>query len=205
MPFDELLFTAFDKGWYKTIGAIFTSLGEIISKRTVAFMSSALKSSNISSGLVPQALLEDVIETIWFLEVVLMWLILEWSKYDWTIKSIACVVPETLLSQSKWLAFFPMFFRQYLCIVIWTSQLTPNFLRLFHYHILRFFFSVNVTLIRKKRFCYVPKKFICNSTIFGNTLKMFLDTFPSKRQIFISMYFVLLSIILGGALAKFIS
>ena len=31
MPFDELLFTAFDKDWYKTIGAIFTSLGEVTS------------------------------------------------------------------------------------------------------------------------------------------------------------------------------
>ena len=32
-------------------------------------MSSTLKSSNISSGFFPQALLEDVIEGIWFLEI----------------------------------------------------------------------------------------------------------------------------------------
>ena len=57
-------------------------------------MLSVLKSSNISFGFVPQALLEDVIEGIWFLEVVLIRLMLEWYKYDWKIKSIACLVSE---------------------------------------------------------------------------------------------------------------
>ena len=53
MPFDKLLFITFDEGWHKTLAAIFTSLGGIISKPTAFFMSSALKSSNISSGFVP--------------------------------------------------------------------------------------------------------------------------------------------------------
>ena len=44
--------------------AIFTSLEGIISKLTAFFMLSVLKSSNISSGFVPQALLEGVIEGI---------------------------------------------------------------------------------------------------------------------------------------------
>ena len=85
MPFDKLLFIAFGKGWHKTLAAIFTSLGGITSKPTVFFMSSAVKSSNISSGFVLQALLEDVIVGIWFLEIVLMRLMLEWSEYDWTL------------------------------------------------------------------------------------------------------------------------
>ena len=85
MPFDKLLFIAFGKGWHKTLAAIFTSLGGITLKPTVFFMSSALKSSNISSGFVLQALLEDVIVGIWFLEIVLMRLMLEWSEYDWTL------------------------------------------------------------------------------------------------------------------------
>ena len=51
IPFDKLLFIAFDKGWHKTLAAIFTSLGGIILKPTAFFMSSALKSSNISFGL----------------------------------------------------------------------------------------------------------------------------------------------------------
>ena len=66
MTFDKLLFPAFDKGWHKTLAAIFTSLGGFIWKPTVFFMSSPLKSSNISSEFVPRALLEDVIEGIWF-------------------------------------------------------------------------------------------------------------------------------------------
>ena len=70
-------------------------------------MSSAIESSNISSGFVPQALLEDVIKGIWFLEVVLIPIMLEWSKYDRTIKSMACLVSETLLSREKWFGFFP--------------------------------------------------------------------------------------------------
>ena len=74
--------------------AIFISLEGIISKLTAFFMLSVLKSSNISSGFVPQALLEDVIEGIWFLEVVLIRLMLEWYKCDWKIKSIACLVSE---------------------------------------------------------------------------------------------------------------
>ena len=82
MPFDKLLFIAFDKGWYKRIAAIFASLEGIISKPTACFMLSALKSSNISSGLVPNELLEDVIGEIWFLEAVLIRLMLEWYKYD---------------------------------------------------------------------------------------------------------------------------
>ena len=40
-------------------------------------MSSAIESSNISSGFVPQALLEDVIKGIWFLEAVLIPIMLE--------------------------------------------------------------------------------------------------------------------------------
>ena len=63
-PFGKLLFISFDKGLHKTLAAIFTSLRGIISKPKAFFMSSALKSSNISSGFVPQALLEDAIEGI---------------------------------------------------------------------------------------------------------------------------------------------
>ena len=66
-------------------------------------MSGALKGSNISSEFVPQTLLEDAIEGIWFLEVVLIRLMLEWSKNDWTIKSIACLVSETFLSRAKFM------------------------------------------------------------------------------------------------------
>ena len=66
-------------------------------------MSGALKGSNISSEFFPQTLLEDAIEGIWFLEVVLIRLMLEWSKNDWTIKSIACLVSETLLSRAKFM------------------------------------------------------------------------------------------------------
>ena len=95
MPFDKLLFIAFGKGWHKTLAAIFTSLGGITSKPTVFFMSSALKSSNISSGFVLQALLEDVIEGIFrnslnTIDARMIWI---WLN----IKSIACVVSETLL------------------------------------------------------------------------------------------------------------
>ena len=46
-------------------------------KPTDFFFSSALRYSNISSGFIPEALLEDLIEGIRFLEVVLMQLMLE--------------------------------------------------------------------------------------------------------------------------------
>ena len=32
---------------------------------------------------------------------------LEWFKYNWTIQSKTYVVSEILLSQAKWLGFFP--------------------------------------------------------------------------------------------------
>ena len=64
MPFDKLLFIAFDKGCHNTLAAIFKSLGGIISKPTDFFMSSALKGPNISSWIVAQTMLEDVIEEI---------------------------------------------------------------------------------------------------------------------------------------------
>ena len=86
-------------------------------------MSSSLKSSNISSGFVPQPLLEDVIKEIWFSEVVLTRLMLEWSKYDWTIKSIACLVWETLLSRAKWLVFFSKCFFENI-YVMWVEHLS---------------------------------------------------------------------------------
>ena len=53
MLFGELLYIAFDKGWHKTLAAIFTCLRGITSKLTAFFMLSALKSSNITSGFVP--------------------------------------------------------------------------------------------------------------------------------------------------------
>ena len=130
-------------------------------------MSSALKSSNISSGFVLQAVLKDVIEGILFLEAVLIRSVLEWSTYDWTIKSIACLVSE--------LDFLQMVFWQYLCNVTWTSVLILTSLWLFHYHILRLFFSINMTLIHKKRFYHAPKNFIWNIAIFKNILKIFLS------------------------------
>ena len=57
MPFDKLLFIVFEKGWHKTLAAIFASLGGIISKPIAYFFLSALKISNLSSGFVPQTLL----------------------------------------------------------------------------------------------------------------------------------------------------
>ena len=69
-------------------------------------------------------------------------------------------------SKMHW--FYSFFLRQYLCNVIWTSQLKLSSLWLFPYHILRLFFPVNMALIFKKRFYHVPTAFICNNTIFGN-------------------------------------
>ena len=62
MPFDKLLFIVFEKGWHKTLAAIFASSGGIISKPIAYFFSSALRISNLSSGFVPQTLLQYVTE-----------------------------------------------------------------------------------------------------------------------------------------------
>ena len=56
VPFD-ILFISFEIDLHKTIVAILASLGGIISKSTVFFVSSALKSLNFSSVFVPQKVL----------------------------------------------------------------------------------------------------------------------------------------------------
>ena len=64
---------------------------------------------------------------------------LEWSKYDWTIKSIACVVPETLLSQTKWLGFFSDVFStifMYCDLNISTNTEVPEIVSLSHFKII---------------------------------------------------------------------
>ena len=178
MSFDKVLFIPFDKGWHKALAAIFTSLGRIISKPTAFFVSSTFKSLNNSSGFVPQTLLGDVIEGIWFLEVVLTRLTLKWSKCDWTIKSIARVVSETILSRGKWLGFFPDAFWQYLCNVSWTSQPTLSYLWLLYYQIFMIISSPLIwPLFVRKSFIMLQKFLFVITPVLEIFLRYFLIHF----------------------------
>ena len=55
---------------------------EVPLSRCEAFYVKCTQNFKYFSGFVPQALLQDVVEHIWFLEVVLIGSMLEWSKYD---------------------------------------------------------------------------------------------------------------------------
>ena len=77
--------------------------------------------------------------------------------------------------------------------VIVTSKMTLHFSRCFfdNIYVMELKVSantVNMTLICKKRFYHAPKIFIRNSTIFGNSLKIFLNTFLSKRHIYFFVF-----------------
>ena len=60
-------------------------------------------------------------------------------------------------------------------------------------------------LFVRKGFIMLQKIFIWNSTILGNIVKIFLNTFLPKTRTFISLYFVLLFILFGRVFTKIVS
>lgn len=79
-------------------------------------------------------------------------LMLQWSKYDWTIKSIACIVSEILLPRAKWLEFYQMYFEN--IYVMWVKHLSQHWAiyGCFITSVWDCFFPVHMDLICKKRF-----------------------------------------------------
>ena len=98
------------------------------------------------------------------------------------------------MSGAKWLGFFPdvfsTIFMQCELNIAANTELSvivslPDFKII----------SCPLILIYKKRFYHAPKNFTCNNTIFGNILKILLNTFLSKRHTFIYiLYFFSFSV-----------
>ena len=173
VPFDIFFF------WQKTIAAIFTSLGGFVSRPTDFFVSSVLKSLNIYFAFVLEKLFKDVSGEIWYLGVVLIWVMLEWSKHDWTIKSIACIVSEMLLSWAKGLWWYEL-----------NISANTDLSVIVSLSVLKIISSVLIWLLFvRKGFIMFPKILFVTPTSFKIFLKYFL-CFLCKRHTFVSLYYV---------------